>query len=112
MQENPGCVIKIIPVFTTFFRKPGIYIYIYKAIQSQNLISHFAKTGIHPFNPGKISVPIYPPGANDESDEESSDEEEMDVSDEQEGSHDGPSLPHFLFNRLNCSLPGMKMDIH
>ena len=32
----------------------------YKAIQPNNLISGFAKTGIHPFNSEAISVPTLP----------------------------------------------------
>lgn len=85
MQENPGCVVTK-----------------YQFSQQHS---------IHPFNPDKISVPMYPPGASDESDEESSDEEEMDVSEKQEGGHDRPQPTSFLLNRLNCSLPGMKMDM-
>ena len=89
MQENPGCVVTKYQ-FSQFFSKAW-----YKAIQPQNLISSFAKTGIHPFNPDKISVPVYPPGANDESDEESSEEEYMDIFDNQEDDHDKPQPTSF-----------------
>ena len=54
MRENPGCVVMKYQ-FSQLFSKAW-----YKAIQPNNLISGFAKTGIHPFNSEAISVPTLP----------------------------------------------------
>lgn len=54
MRENPGCVVMKYQ-FSQLFSKAW-----YKAFQPNNLISGFAKTGIHPFNSEAISVPTLP----------------------------------------------------
>ena len=51
---NPGCVVRKYQ-FSQLFSKAW-----YKAIQPNNLISGFAKTGIHLFNSDAISVPTLP----------------------------------------------------
>ena len=73
MQENPGSVVTKYQ-FSLLFSKAW-----YKAIQPQNIISGFVKAGIHPFNPDAISVPSYPPGVDDNSDEESESDGEEDA---------------------------------
>jgi len=54
MQENPGCVVTKYQ-FSTLLSKAW-----YKAIQPQNLIAGFTKSGINPYNPEAIKAPVYP----------------------------------------------------
>ena len=83
MQENPGCVVTKYQ-FSRLFSKAW-----YKAIQPQNLISGFTKTGIHPFNPNAISILPCPPGVDDNSEDESDSDEDMKLDDDNGGSING-----------------------
>ena len=60
MQSNPGCVVTKYQ-FSKLFAEAW-----HKAIRPQNLMAGFAKTGVHPFDPGAIKAPTLPPGVDED----------------------------------------------
>lgn len=81
----------------------------YKAIQPNNLISGFAKTGIHPINSDAISVPTLPDMEVDSEHEEEVAASEGGRGDLEEMMEEDNLLP-FLLQSLNCLPLDMKMD--
>ena len=91
MQENPGCVVTRYE-FSTLFSKAW-----YKAIQPQNLIAGFTKSGIYPYNPEAIKVPVYPMDLPNDDDEGGDSEQEMEEANA--GTHDnGENDSHTVDN--------------
>ena len=104
MRENPGCTVTKYQ-FSQLFSKAW-----YKAIQPNNLISGFAKTGIHPLNFDTISVPTLPDMEVDLEHEEevaAGEDDRGDLEEMEEGApEDNQGVTAFLLQSLN----GLPLD--